>query len=83
MAIREIHSSKPHYFYCIYENMSEDTKLVLTRTILYKYSQPSQLTSKLLANTYPILQLSRLLLPCTIPRMNSLYLNGIHASKTV
>ena len=32
-------------------NMSEDTKLFLTRTILHKYVQLSQLTTYLLANT--------------------------------
>lgn len=48
---RENHCLKPLYLYAYIINMSEDRKLVLTRTIPHKYDQLSQLTRKLLAKT--------------------------------
>ena len=57
--------------------MSEDTNLVLTRTIPHKYAQLSQLTSKLLANTKPIMFPSKPLFPCAIPMVEYPILMGI------
>ena len=83
MYLRKATAQNPTIYIAYSRNMSEDTKLFLTRTIPHKYSQLSQLTSKLLANTQPIMQLSKPLISCIIPRMNSMYLKGFHVSKTV